>query len=73
MFEMKPITFGFAFILTICLVIVGVAMFPILAQAATQNNEIVFGFFLGPFCVILFLSWIGEKLVLKALNQRRRQ
>jgi apolipoprotein N-acyltransferase len=70
---MKPVTFGFAFILTICLVIVGVAMFPILAQAATQNNEIVFGFFLGPFCVILFLSWMGEKLVLKALTRRRRQ
>jgi hypothetical protein len=42
-----------------------VVMFPVLAQAATQNNEIVFGFFLGPFVVILFFCWVGEKLVLK--------
>jgi uncharacterized membrane protein len=67
---MKGITFGVAFVATIVLVLVGVWMFPVLAQAATQNNEIVFGFFLGPFCVILFLSWIGEKLVLKALKRK---
>ena len=62
---MKGITFGIAFVATVVLVLVGVAMFPILAQAATRNNEIVFGFFLGPFCVMLFICWLGEKLVLK--------
>ncbi len=68
---MKPLTFGFAFIATACLVIVGVVMFPVLAQAATQNNEIVFGFFLGPFCVILFFSWLGEKLLLKVFKKNQ--
>ncbi len=66
---MKPFTFAFAFILTACLVIAGVVLSPVLAAAATQNNEIVFGFFLGPFVVILALSWLGEKLVLKALKK----
>ncbi len=66
---MKPVTFAFAFVLTACLVLVGVVMFPVLAQAATQNNEIVFGFFLGPFCVILFFSWLGEKLLLKVFKK----
>jgi len=36
-----------------------------LGQAATQNNEFVFGFFLGPFCVLLFLGWLSEKLFFK--------
>ncbi len=63
---MKGITFGVAFVVTVVLVLVGVVMFPVLAQAATQNNEIVFGFFLGPFCVVLFFCWMIEKIVLKA-------
>lgn len=66
---MKPVTFAFAFILTACLVIAGVVMFPVLGQAATQNNEFVFGFFLGPFVVVLFFSWLGEKLVLKVFKR----
>ena len=67
---MKPLTFGIVFVLTICLVIAGVVLFPeVLGQAATQNNEIVFGFFLGPFCVLLVLGWLGEKLVLKILKK----
>ncbi|MCL5876714.1 MAG: hypothetical protein M1540_02760 [Candidatus Bathyarchaeota archaeon] len=67
---MKPTTFAVAFVLTVCLVLVGVAMFPVLAQAATQNNEFVFGFFLGPFVVVLFFCWLGEKLLLKALKKK---
>jgi apolipoprotein N-acyltransferase len=67
---MKPATFAFAFVFTVCLVLVGVWMFPVLAQAATQNNEIVFGFFLGPFCVILFFSWIGEKVLLRVFKKK---
>jgi len=66
---MKPAAFALAFILTVCFVIAGVATYPVLAQAATQNNEIIFGFFLGPFCGILFFCWIGEKLVLKILKK----
>jgi hypothetical protein len=67
---MKPITFAVAFILTICLIIAGIILFPdILGKAATTNNEIVFGLFLGPFCVFLVLGWLGEKLVLKLLKK----
>jgi len=67
---MKPLTFGIVFVLTICLVIAGVILFPdVLGQAATQNNEIVFVLFLGPFCVLLVLGWLGEKLVLKILKK----
>jgi hypothetical protein len=63
---MKGITFAVAFILTACFVIAGIVVYPdILGQAATSNNEFVFGLFLGPFCVLLFFGWIGEKIVLK--------
>ncbi len=63
---MKPITFATAFLITVCLVIAGIALFPdILGKAATTNNEIVFGLFLGPFCVFLGLGWLVEKLVFK--------
>jgi ABC-type spermidine/putrescine transport system permease subunit II len=67
---MKGITFGIAFVATVVAVLVGVWMFPVLAQAATQNNEVVFGFFLGPFCVILFFSWLGEKLLLSVFKKK---
>jgi hypothetical protein len=61
---MKGVTFAVTFILTVCVVIGGVVLFPnILGQAATTNNEFVFGFFLGPFCLLLFFAWIGEKAV----------
>jgi len=67
---MKPITFAAAFILTTCLVLAGVILYPdVLGKAATQNNEIVFGLFLGPFFVLLALGWLGEKLVLKLLKK----
>jgi hypothetical protein len=64
--DMKAVTFAVAFILTACLVIGGIALYPdVLGQLATQNNEFVFGFFLGPFCVLLFFGWISEKLFFK--------
>jgi amino acid permease len=67
---MKGITFAVAFILTVCLILGGVFVFPdVLGQAATANNEFVFALFLGPFCVLLGLSWLGEKLVLKATKK----
>jgi len=68
---MKGITFAVAFILTACFVIDGVVVYPnILGQAAAYNNDFVFGFFLGPFCVLLFFAWIGEKIVLKARKKK---
>jgi hypothetical protein len=68
---MKGITFAVAFLLTVCLVIGGVIVYPnILGRAATYNNDFVFGFFLGPFCVLLFFAWIGEKLVLKTRKKK---
>lgn len=68
---MKPVTFAVAFILTICLIIAGVILYPqVIGKAATQNNEIVFGLFLGPFCVLLTLGWLGEKVVLKIFKKR---
>ncbi|MCW4001115.1 MAG: hypothetical protein NWE93_12845 [Candidatus Bathyarchaeota archaeon] len=68
---MKPITFAAAFALTVCLILAGVILYPdVLGKAATQNNEIVFGFFLGPFVVLLFFSWLGEKIVLRLLKRK---
>ena len=68
---MKSITFAVAFILTVCIVIGGVAVYPnILGQAATSNNDFVFAFFLGPFSVLLFFAWVGEKIVLKARKKK---
>ncbi|MCL2476042.1 hypothetical protein [Candidatus Bathycorpusculum sp.] len=67
---MKLLTFSVVFILTVCLVFAGLILFPdILGQAATQNNEIVFGLFLGPFCVLFVLGWLGEKLILKLFQK----
>jgi hypothetical protein len=63
---MKWITFAVAFVLTACLVIAGVALYPnIFGQAATVNNQFVFTLFLGPFCVVLFFAWVGEKVAIK--------
>jgi hypothetical protein len=67
---MKAVTFAVAFILTVCFVIAGIVLFPnILGQAATNNNDLVFAFFLGPFSVLLFFAWVGEKVVLKVLKK----
>ncbi len=63
---MKAVTFAAAFVLTAILVIAGIILYPdILGQAATINNEIVFAFFLGPFCVFLFFGWVSEKIIFK--------
>jgi membrane protease YdiL (CAAX protease family) len=68
---MKRVTFAVAFVLTVCLVIGGVAAYPdVLGQAATNNNDLIFAFFLGPFSVLLFFAWVGEKVVLK-LGRRK--
>ena len=71
---MKGITFAVAFILTIFIVIVGTVIYPnILGQAATYNNEYVFGFFLGSFYILLFFGWISEKVALKIRKTRRKK
>ena len=68
---MKGVTFAVAFILTACLVIAGIVLYPdVLGRAATNNNDLVFAFFLGPFCVLLFFAWVGEKVVLKVWKRR---
>jgi len=63
---MKWVTFAIAFLLTTALVVTGVTLYPdVLGKAATANNDFVFAFFLGPFFVVLFFAWIGEKAVLR--------
>ncbi len=53
------------------LVIAGIALYPdVLGRAATNNNDLVFAFFLGPFCVLPFFAWVGEKVVLKVLRRK---
>ena len=70
---MKAITFAIAFILTTFLVIGGVALYPnILGKAAASNNEFVFGLFLGPFFVLLFFAWIGEKIILEIRKRKEK-
>jgi len=62
---MKWVTFAVAFLLTVTLVIGGITLYPeVLGKAATANNDFVFELFLGPFFVVLFLAWIGEKAVI---------
>jgi hypothetical protein len=68
---MKGVTFAVAFVLTACIVIAGIVVYPnILGQAATSNNDLVFAFFLGPFVVLLFFAWVGEKVVLKVWKRK---
>jgi hypothetical protein len=67
---MKWVTFFVAFLLTTTLVIGGIITYPqILGKAATANNDFVFELFLGPFVVLLFFAWVGEKVVLKVLKK----
>jgi hypothetical protein len=68
---MKWVTFAVAFILTTALVIAGIMVYPeILGKAATANNDFVFELFLGPFVVLLFFAWVGEKLVLRVWKKK---
>jgi len=67
---MKWITFTVAFVLTACLLIASVVLYPnIFGQAATNNNQFVFTLFLGPFCAVLFFAWVGEKVILKLFKR----
>jgi hypothetical protein len=68
---MKWVTFAVAFLLTATLVIGGVTLYPeILGKAATTKNDFVFELFLGPFFVVLFFTWMGEKAVLKLSKKK---
>ena len=68
---MKWVTFAVAFLLTVALVIAGVVLYPeVLGKAATANNDFVFALFLGPFFVVLFFAWIGEKVVLRLWKKK---
>ena len=68
---MKGITFAVAFVLTAMLVLASIMLYPdILGKAATSNNDLVFAFFLGPFVVLLFFAWIGEKVVFKVWKRK---
>jgi hypothetical protein len=63
---MKGITFAIAFILAAVLVIAGILLYPeVLGKAATANNDFVFELFLGPFAVLLFFAWVGEKIIFR--------
>jgi hypothetical protein len=69
---MKWVTFAVAFLLTATLVNAGVAVYPeVLGKAATANNDFVFEFFLGPFFVVLFNAWMGEKVVHRLWKKKR--
>jgi len=67
---MKRVTFAIAFVLTTCLIIGGVAVSPVMRQAATSNNDFVFGFFLIPFVVVLSFAWIVEKISLRLWKRK---
>jgi hypothetical protein len=68
---MKGVTFAVAFVLTAILVIVGIMLYPnVLGKAATANNDFVFELFLGPFVVLLFFAWVGEKVVLRIWKKK---
>jgi hypothetical protein len=60
-----------AFVLTAILVIAGIMLYPnVLGKAATANNDFVFELFLGPFVVLLFFAWVGEKVVLRIWKKK---
>jgi hypothetical protein len=68
---MKGITFAVAFIFTVVLVLAGIMVYPnVLGKAATANNDFVFELFLGPFVVLLFFAWVGEKVVLRVWKKK---
>ena len=70
---MKGITAATAFILTVCIVIVGTVVYPnYVGQAVTSNNEYIFGFFLSTFLILSFLGWIGEKIARTIMKPRKK-
>jgi hypothetical protein len=71
---MKGLTFGVAFVLTICIVIAGTWVYPtIVGQAVTFNNNYIFSFFLATFLMLLALGWIGEKIAHNISKSRRKK
>jgi len=71
---MKSITFASAFVLTILIIILGTATYPmVFGPAMTYNTEYVFGFFLGTFFVLLLLGWIGEKTISILKKPRKKK
>jgi hypothetical protein len=70
---MKGLTVAAAFILTVCIVIVGAVVYPtVIGSAVTYNNEYVFGFFLATFLTLMVLGWIGEKIAHKIRKPRKK-
>lgn len=70
---MKAITFAAAFVLTVCIVIVGTVVYPnYVGQAVTSNNEYIFGFFFSTFLILLFLGWISEKIARTIMRHRKK-
>jgi len=70
---MKGLTVAVAFILTVCIVIVGTVVYPnVIGSAVTYNNEYVFGFFLATFLTLMVLGWIGEKIARKIRKPRKK-
>ena len=68
---MKWVTFTVAFILTATLIIAGIMVYPeVLGKAATANNDFVFELFVGPFVVLLFFAWVGERVVLRVWKKK---
>jgi membrane protein DedA with SNARE-associated domain len=68
---MKWVTFTVAFILTAALIITGIMVYPeVLGKVATTNNDFVFELFLGPFLVLLFFAWVGERVVLRVWKKK---
>jgi hypothetical protein len=71
---MKGVTFAVAFVLTACVVIGGTLVYPnYVGQAATSNNQYVFGLFLATFLSLLFVGWIGEKIVGMVRKPRKKK
>jgi hypothetical protein len=70
---MKGLTVAVAFILTVCIVIVGTVVYPnIIGSAVTYDNEYVFGFFLATFLTLMVLGWISEKIARKIRKPRKK-
>ena len=70
---MKGLTVAVAFILTVCIVIVGAVVYPnVIGSAVTYNNQYVFGFFLATFLTLMVVGWIGEKIARKIRKPRKK-
>jgi protein-S-isoprenylcysteine O-methyltransferase Ste14 len=69
---MKGLRVAVAFILTVCILVVGTVGYPnVIGSAVTYSNEYVFGFFLAIF-LTLVLGWMGEKITRKIGKTRKK-